>query len=264
MFAFHGSRAFNLFSRDRFTWLILIASALAISIGSVPSAWAQYGAGAMPYMPRTNSRNNNNANNPRGAQPFSGSATISAIGSVGLEVTDSNGTNWALKPDKNCVTRVTGTADPSFLKPDLLVKFSSEFDKKGKASAPVSELEIISPQTTSAQRPETGGRKEGNETSAGPIIGHIKSIKNNLLTVQTIGGLYTVELAANPTIKVNVSDLRLAQVGDKVDATGAYNQQGLAVAKEITVTLSNPLGTPAKKKPADAKSAAGNSAAANK
>ncbi|HTQ37840.1 MAG TPA: hypothetical protein VMJ32_02365, partial [Pirellulales bacterium] len=123
-----------------------------------------------------------------------------------------------------------------------------QFDKKGKATAPVNELEIISPQAAMGSlRSEVTGKKEANDDPGGLIIGHIKSIKNNSLTVQTPNGTYSVDLGANPSIKVNVSDLRLAQVGDKVDAKGVYSPQGLAMADEIKVTLSTPLGEGRKK-----------------
>jgi hypothetical protein len=239
--------------RNSLLWLSVLVGLLGADMFAAP-ARAQYGGmPIMPYVPRTNRQyNNNNPNSQqnRGVQQFSGSATIRAVGSLGLEVTDANGKNWALKPDKNCQIVVTGTADPDFLKPDLLVRFTAQFDKKGNATVPLNELEIISQQAAiTSLKAESSAKKDSAAAATnGPTVGHIKSIKNNQLTVQTPGGTYTAELSANPSIKVNVSDLRWAQAGDKVDASGYYSPQGLALAERISVTLATPLGENGKKK----------------
>jgi hypothetical protein len=227
-----------------------IAVAAMLSI-SADSAWAQYGMPMMPYVPRSNRTSNNPYTNPnstlnRNPPQLQGTATITAIGERGLEAVDNSGTNWRVAPEKNCVIQVTGTADPSFLKPDMLVRFTALFDKKGNATAPVNELEIISQQTAvNSIKQELAGKK--TDTS-GAIIGHIKSIKNNQLAVQTTNGIYSAELASNPSIKVNVSDFRWAQPGDKLDAVVRYLQPGTVSAQEMRITLSSPLGEPGKKK----------------
>jgi hypothetical protein len=267
MFASNGNRFFDCLHHNRAMWMAPVICGLALG---TQSAWAQYGGGGMgglmPYVPRTNRSNNPNSPNSsanRGEQPFQGTATVYAVGSVGLEVTDANGNNWKLAQEKNCLVEVTGTADPSFLKPDMLVKFSAQFDKKGKATAPLNELEIISPQAAmSSLKAEINGKKGVADAVDGPVIGHVKTIKNNELTVQNTNGVFTAELGSNPSIKVNVSDFHWAQPGDKVDAKGYYTQQGLAYADEIKITLSTPLGDNSKKK--SATKPAGNSAAANK
>lgn len=263
------NKLLNIFSRRHGLWMTMAMGAVIISIGGAPSAWAQYVMpgmpGIMPYSPRTNRTNTNNPNSTtnRGPQPFQGTATITAIGERGLEVADVNGKTWKLAPDKNCVIEVTGTADPDFLRPDMLVKYTAQFDKKGKASAPLNELEIVSPQAAmSSIKQEVAGKKEAGDNFNGAVIGHIKSIKNNQLIVQAPNGVFTADLSPNVSVKVNVSDFRLAQPGDKVDATGEYSPQGLALAKEMRITLSNPLGDAGKRKAAA--KAAGNAAAENK
>jgi hypothetical protein len=250
MLAAKRNRFLVFFRRTRALWLALVM----FTVGA-QSVWAQYGVpipGMSPYYPRTNRTNNNNPNsNQNSPTPFQGTATITGIGSSGLEVIDANGKNWRLAPEKNCVIEVTGTADPSFLKPDMLVRFSAQFDKKGNATAPVNELEIVSPQAAlNSIKQEVAGKKDVSDNINGALIGHIKGIKNNQLTVQTTNGTYTAALSPNPSIKVNVSDFHWAVVGDKVDASGYYSPQGLAVAKEMRITLSNPLGEGGKKKPA--------------
>jgi hypothetical protein len=256
MSALHENRIFGLFRPRRWTWL-----AVVIAVVGSESAFGQYGGmpnmpGMMPYVPRSNRANNTNNPNSnstqnRGPQQFSGTATIVAIGDRGLEVTDANGNNWRVAPEKNCVIEVTGTADPSFLKPDMLVRFTAQFDKKGNATAPVNELEIVSPQAAlSSIKQEIAGKKQVGESVNGAIVGHIKTFKNNQLTVQTTNGTYSADLGPNPSIKVNVSDFRWAQPGDKVDAVGYYSQPGTAIAQQMRISLSSPLGEVSKKKPA--------------
>jgi hypothetical protein len=166
-------------------------------------------------------------------------------------------------PDKFCKIEVTGSADPAFLKPGLLVKFNAQLDKKNRATAPVNELEIVTLQT--AKSPEKGsglasddkGSKKAEKTASteasGIVLGQVTEFKNNELSVQTSAGAIKAELAANPTIKVHVNEFRgFAQAGDKVDVQGYFvpAKPGEAIAREMKVTLTNPLGSdPTKKKP---------------
>jgi hypothetical protein len=229
------------------------------------SAWAQMIA---PYpVTRGNSRNNMmnpNARPPMEQRtPFEGSGVVEGAGPLGLAV-NANGASWKVKPDKNCKIEVTGTADPDFLKPGLWVKFSGDFDKKGKATAPVNQLEIVDQRTAMVNEKEKGRsglngadatekKAKGAATSAapnsGPILGKITAYKNNELTLETGGGTLKADLGNNPSIKVNVSEFTWAQPGDTVDVKGWYMQPGAAVAQDIKVTLKNPLGENTKKKP---------------
>jgi len=195
--------------------------------------------------------------------PFQGSYTIEGVGARGLQIVFDNGSKGLVAPDKFCKVEVTGTADPAALKPGLLVKFNAQFDKKGRATAPVNELEIVSPQTAMGDKEKGGGlatdkgAKKGDKeattgSGSGTVLGHIKEFKNNELTVDSVEGPVKAELGANPSIKVNVNDFRFAQAGDKVDIQGFYmpNKPGEAVARQMKITLSSPLGSdPSKKKP---------------
>lgn len=239
--------------------LAIVAVGLAVCACDAQMSWAQYGMpgmqGMMPYIQRSN-RNNNNNNNPytnpystrsNPQTPFQGTATITGVGTAGMEVVDASGNKWRVVPEKkNCKIEVTGTADPSFLKPDLLVRFNAQFDKKGNAAAPVDSIDIISPQAAmSATSIKT--EFQAGQAQNGIIIGHIKSIKNNHLSVTNTNGTFSFDLAPNATVKVDVAEPALAQPGDKVDVRGYYSQPGMAVAQEMHITLSNVLGEPKKK-----------------
>jgi hypothetical protein len=240
----------------------LIAAAASL-LGAETVLAQGYGMGATPMMSRGNRGNPNAAAAAAARQmetPFQGSYTIEAVGARGLEIVFDNGSKGLVAPDKNCKTEVTGTADPAALKPGLLVKFNAQFDKKGRATAPVNELEIVSPQTAMAEKEkgntDKGAGKKGEKEStsglgSGTVLGHIKEFKNNELTVDSVEGPVKAELGKNPAIKVNVNDFRFAQAGDKVDLQGYYlaNKPGDAVARQMKITLSTPLGSdPSKKK----------------
>ena len=97
------------------------------------------------------SRNNpyNQGNNPAAAaanmqMPLHGSGTVEAVtrGAIKMNL---NGNSGVVKLEPKCKIEVNGTADRSFLQPGQLIKFNAEFDKNHKATAPLNELEIVSP-----------------------------------------------------------------------------------------------------------------------
>src|SRR5262249_516344 len=132
-----------------------MSTRITIRIGSLAVVWGTLAASAawaqmaVPYpVTRGNARNMMNPNAPPRDQrtPFEGSGVVEGAGQLGLAV-NANGASWKVKPDKNCKVEVTGSADPDFLKPGLWVKFNGDFDKKGKVTAPINELELVDQRT---------------------------------------------------------------------------------------------------------------------
>ena len=77
------------------------------------------------------------------------------------------------------------------------------------------------------------------------VIGQITRYKNKELTV--IAGKRTLQadLDPAPTIKVHVSDVGFAHLGDQIDVDGYYlNKPGYAMANSVLITLAAPLGDP--------------------
>jgi hypothetical protein len=167
-----------------------------------------------------------------------------------------------VQPDKNCKIELTGTANPEFLKSPLavgqLVHFTADIDRKtNKAISPVNELEFVSQAAILAEKDRGGlnggaanGKKGTAATSTGPIsvFGKIKEFKNNQLLVESPAGPVTVDVGSNPTIKIDVNDVRFAQAGDKVEASGYVVKPGEAVVQQMRITLANPLGGDGAKK----------------
>ncbi len=240
--------------------------AIAIGLLAVEPVSAQYG---VPSIPGRKSKNASaDARIPKELKTqFQGAGTVDAVVPGGLRV-NAAGANWLVKFDKNCKIEVTGSADPSFLRPGLLVRFTADIDKKGKTTAPLNELEIVSPQnamvfararaTAAAKGPSEAG-EEGETPEATGMVGRITAVKNGELTIETGGGSIRATLGPNPAVKVNANDYTLAQQGDKVDVKGWFIQAPDAVAQDVKITLSTPLGGSKKaaskpaEKPADRK-----------
>ncbi len=89
------------------------------------------------------------------------------------------------------------------------------------------------------------------------MVARISAVKNNELTLETGNGAIRATLGPNPAIKVNANDYSLAQQGDKVDVKGWYIQPPDAMAQDVKITLTSPLGGTKKSaaKPAAAASA---------
>jgi hypothetical protein len=155
-----------------------------------------------------------------------------------------------------------GTADRSFLRPGVLVKFEGEFDKKGQAKTPVEELTIVSESETSQPgihgdapadevEEQRGNRKGQSETYV--VVGTIKMIKDTQMQVVAEEEKpIRVQLAKDAEIKVEVDDYTLASIGDEIAVKGRQavaplgQQPGQIYAEDVTITLAKPLESDSK------------------
>jgi hypothetical protein len=247
-----------------------------------PGMQMQRGRGA--YNPQ-NPNMNPQQQRQNQRQPVEISGTLDAVGSGGM-VVDFNGAKIPVAPDKNCKVEVTGSADTSFLKPGMTVRLTAEFDKNGKSTAPVTELEVVSSQAAAManqqdmmtqQSPaasKTAEAKKGDSKKGGlaasvgtgpaTVFGIIKDAKNNAITLAAVGGSsVTADIAPNAAVKVNTNDAHYAQRGDKIDVHGYSMQPPKVIADDVKITIT-PHAMPDKAKPA-AKTAdkAATTAAAN-
>ncbi len=193
-------------------------------------------------------------------QELHGKGELEAVGAAGFAaVLDGQPWKVAFEPKKQLKIEVTGSATPEFLAPGMFVKFKGDFDKKGKATAEVKDLEIF----TLNEKEPLGATKSGGafETAApqkGPpsnlpttyeIAGRITGMKKGTMIVSCPNLTVHADVAPDATIKVNVADLSLASAGDKIEVKGWYmkGKEGLGYADEVTVQLTNPLSGPKKK-----------------
>ncbi len=245
----------NSFARSKIVWTAFVV--VGIGVQSAVGQYPMQKTMKQPYrMNPQGQPNYQNPNNPaQQQQPLQQqqqlSGTIDQIGSHGM-VVDAMGQKWNVAPNKNCQIEVTGTGDASLLKPGMLVRFSADVDKKtGKASAPVSEVDVTSPQTAMAgnyprNQPGPAGLRTVNKKPAAPaaasgptqIVGTLKSVSGNEITVESPSGPVKADLSPNASVKIESSDPHLAQVGAKIEVQGVLAKPpNLVAAQSIHITL---------------------------
>lgn len=184
---------------------------------------------------------------------------------------------WALQVPGDTVVRVTGSAVPEVLCPGLYVRFLVRVDeRRSRALSKVSRLVIITPgnmegrepgvfpaqpDPNAAQRPEGGqgagpeGGRAGQEQPPGQaelpgdlydVRGQIRAIRGRWMTVFAPNTFFEpelrVELAPELSVMVDVSAYGLARPGDKFAALALQVGQQAAIARELVIALSEPVG----------------------
>jgi hypothetical protein len=222
--------------------LALFTAALAAAFGP-SAAFGQYGGAVQqPQVQK---------------QELHGKGELEAVGGGGLKAV-LDGQPWLIKFDPKVKVTVTGSATADALVPGLFVKFKGEFDKKGKASEEIKELEIFTPN----EKDPLGAKSSGNPFDSpapkkGPLItptrydiaGRITGIKKGTITVACPGMTVHADVASDAMITVNIADPTVASAGDKIEVKGWYvkGQEGRGYAAEVTVQLANQLTGPKKK-----------------
>jgi len=133
---------------------------------------------------------------------------------------------------------VQGTADASYLRPGVFVRFETELDKKGAGTADVTAFELYTPK----EEFEVGiASKEIGQTS-GPVIvaGQIRGLKKKKLTVLAGNDQVTVTVSEEPEVKINTRDLSMVRPLDEIWVKGRYAAQGGILADSIKVDLQPP------------------------
>lgn len=219
-------------------------------------------------------------------EPFAATGTIAGVGRGRIQMVTVTQQKWLVAVSPQAVVHVTGTAEPDFLRPGMFVRFTAALDKKGKGQEPVSELTIFTPSAEMgigvwpegmavgdvgaeqpAQPPNPFGGAFGVGTPAAPadtgrymVAGRLVKERNGKLLVHFGRGSAEIELAENPTIKVDVADYTVAKQGDSISVTKGQmypnqpmilqanpNAVGQAMALELEIQLSQPLTGPRKK-----------------
>ncbi len=202
---------------------------------------------------------------PRSAQQqapktLEDSGTIKEVsdGQIQFETTK-NSEMWWIQLSGETKLRVEGTAEISYLRGGLAVRFTGEFDKKGALQEDIKELEIFTPQGKNGLGFFSDSNSEKPVRNAAPgsyeIRGKVTSFKDNEIVVSAGNKKISGKVAEDAAIKINVEDTKDVRAGDaaKIKATYLDPQKpygmnpGRAVGNEIEVTLAKPL-TGVKKK----------------
>ncbi len=194
-----------------------------------------------------------------------------------FQVVGEDGDQWLVQPPRN-PRQVTyyASADPSWLKAGMFVRFKGEFDRQGKAVSEITELEVFTPPAATRegrwpkqnpQRPaeddpnrigvfpviaattanlftDPGDQKKAVESRAFRIVGQLTGTRGNAIAVNA-GANVTAPLSDDVQISVGISDLRFAKAGDEItvegwQVPGQFNQM---VANFMRIRAAETLGT---------------------
>ncbi|HUE73144.1 MAG TPA: hypothetical protein VMP01_19825 [Pirellulaceae bacterium] len=214
--------------------------------------------------------------------------TLEQIGPGVLQIATAAGDKWLVRLEgrpQEMKVSFSGKADRSFLKSGMLVQFEGTVNKRGELQEKLEQIVVTSPREgievgiyPEAAGGNTGGLfsddnpKEKPKKQARPdvvrcrVTGLITKIgRKGELTVNCRNGTVTAELADTVQVSVDLTDLRLAQPGDKVELRGWHvkNQKGTVWTREVSVSAAEVLGE-VKKKPRGSEKAEEKKAGADK
>lgn len=201
--------------------------------------------------------------------PYDGKGNIVEVGPQGIQIKDSDGKTLFIGFDQKTKIAVTGTAEPGFLSPGLLVRFTATMTNKGQVQDKITELAVVEASETNkvgAQPDLEPGKSLKEAEKEGPVtwivVAPIRSFKNNQLMVAA-GKAIKAEVAEDCKITVDVTNYGIAQEGDEIAVVGKLLQDsqtmgdvtipGQVLAEKVDITLVKPLTAPGKKKGAKAR-----------
>jgi len=187
-------------------------------------------------------------NQQQEVKAFNVKGTITGMRGDLIQWVDENQRPHLVKLDRKQTQRitVTGSAEPSFLRPGLFVRFTTTLDEQGNITEPAKKLTIFSP----ADGFQAGVFPEDPANPSGPMLvaGQIKAFKNETLTLLIGRKSVKVDLAEEPEITIEVSDLRIVSPGDHLEVHGIGLTPEQIIAKTVDVELANPLTGPKKRR----------------
>ncbi|MDA1051120.1 MAG: hypothetical protein O3C40_11665 [Planctomycetota bacterium] len=158
-----------------------------------------------------------------------------------LAIVTEKGEQWLVKtPERPQSISYVASAERSWLRPGMLVKFKNSFDAKGKPVALVRQLEVISlrADTQLGLIPDAkfgggggGGlfssdeptkKQSAPETLSFTVVGTLRGFKDGNILVAAGRTAVQSQLDEKATISVDVSDYSLAREGDTVRISGWY------------------------------------------
>ena len=171
--------------------------------------------------------------------------------------------NWVVAVDRKAKVKVTGTAEPEYLRPGMYVRFEVELDGRKRAApdSKIQEITIFNPQgpldlgiasaqggfASEAEGEKDDAKKEPATGGKYAVGGKLTGVKNGKLTIVAGDETIKTDLAEDATVGVDITDYRVASKGDKVTAEGSYVREGQLLSKEVTIALQNPLQVMTKK-----------------
>jgi hypothetical protein len=212
-------------------------------------------------------------------EPLQCAGTVKQVGRGVIGLTTEAGDQWAVQVEARPQDlSFTGSADATFVKPGMWIRFTTRLTRTGNAQEPIATAEIYTPREGFGVGvyPEGAGEIGGGEGGAlfapteekpkpkaepKPKIrdedvvyrvgGQVSKISRlGELTINAGGASVKAKFAEEAKISVDVADLSFLQAGDKVEVTGWYpaGTKGRAVATQVRASASQPLADASKKK----------------
>jgi hypothetical protein len=202
-----------------------------------------------------------------------------------LHLQTEEGEQWyvQVQPTRPQDVSFTGPAEASFVKPGMLVQFSTKLNKRGQADEPVKTLVVFSLkegyqlgvlnessigggggassglfETPTEQPKEKKTKVKVDEDAVYRVAGQIAKIsRTGEMTINAGSMTVKADLADDAKVSVDLSDLAYARAGDKVSVQGWYlaGQKGQAVGTQVSMSTVEPLVGPKKKIPGGVKPA---------
>lgn len=209
-------------------------------------------------------------------EPLQAAGTVKQVARGVIHLATDEGEQWLIQVQARPQdVSFTGTADASFVKPGMWVRFTSQLTRRGDAKDPIASLEIYTPREgfgVGVQADAIGGGGGANELFAGPaeekpqpepkkgkpsedtvyrIGGQVSKISRlGELTINAAGTSIKAKLADDAKVSIDVTDLSYLQAGDKIEIRGWYpmGRKGQAIAEQVTASASQSLTDTSKKK----------------
>jgi hypothetical protein len=208
------------------------------------------------------------------------SGTVKQVGRGVIGVVTDAGDQWVFQLEARPQDlSFTGSADATFVKPGMWIRFTTKLTRRGDAQEPIASAEVYTPREGFGVGvyPEGAGEIGGGE-GGGPLFapaeekpkpkakaepkirdedvvyrvgGQVSKISRlGELTISAGGSSVKAKLADDAKISIDVTDLSFLQAGDKVEVRGWYpaGTKGRAIANQVTASASQPLTDASKKK----------------
>jgi hypothetical protein len=191
-----------------------------------------------------------------GVKKFELNGVIKAIRPGFIQFIASSGDVWVVQVDaKRTNTKVTGHADPSWLRRGMFVEFENRFDRRGQPKTAVTALKIFTPTektqfggTPLAERATDIVPQGEPDTINLRVTGRLMNYKDDRITVMAGSTPVTVPLSPILAIAVEVADYSLARPGDSIEVAGKYTRKGQGIADKVEIKGGAVFTAPKKQK----------------
>lgn len=187
--------------------------------------------------------------------------TIKAMAPGGLiQMVSEDGEEWVIKVEPRATVSYYAAAEPNWLKPGMLVRFSGRFDNQGRSQGTTRNIAVVTlseevrpgikvdvgltagEDLFSDEKPADAAAAQP-QTVAADVVGTLKTLKDGEFVVAAPGAAVRGTLDEKAVVSVEMQGMQMAQVGDSIEVNGWYppGVQGRALANRVTIRAKEPL-----------------------